>query len=140
MKYAKWIFAVTLTMLPILAVAQLGQNGTLTANVPFEFTVGNKRVPAGQCTVAMYVSPRTLMIRNVRAKVGLFSPASPAKGEKAAGHYALVFHRYGDQYFLSAIKIEGSRDGYQLLESKAEAELRTQNVPAAETILLASLQ
>jgi hypothetical protein len=53
---------------------------------------------------------------------------------------AMVFHKYGDRYFLTAIKLAGSRTVYQLPQSKAEAELRAQNIPASEEALLALLQ
>ena len=38
------------------------------------------------------------------------------------------------------MKIEGTRTMYRLPESKAEMELRTQNAPMSEQILLAYLQ
>lgn len=141
MKYAKWMLALTLSTLPILAAAQIGNNGTILANVPFEFTVANHQVPAGQWLVrsdAMLPSP--LIIENIRAKLSLFVPASPTSNKTAANNYALVFHKYGRQYFLVEIRQAGSTRGYQLRESKAEAELRAQNVPASEETLLALLQ
>jgi hypothetical protein len=52
----------------------------------------------------------------------------------------MVFHKYGDRYFLTSIKLKGSTVVYRLRESKAEAELRAQNVPASQKILLARLR
>jgi hypothetical protein len=52
----------------------------------------------------------------------------------------LVFERYGDRYFLSSIRVQGSDRIYRLPTSKAEAELRAQNVAATEQTLLASLK
>jgi hypothetical protein len=52
----------------------------------------------------------------------------------------LVFKRYGGQYFLSGIRIEGSNITYELPASKAERELRAANAPASQTTLLASLK
>lgn len=141
MKYAKRMLALTLTLLPILAAAQLKQGDMVVAQVPFEFTAGNKIVPAGQCIVQATVpGGRTLMIRNTAAKVGLFSSASPDQSKKAASEYALVFHKYGDHYFLAGIKLADERTAYWLPPNKAEAELRSQNKTATEEILLASLQ
>jgi hypothetical protein len=101
--------------------------------------VGNKHVPAGQCTVEPATNgARTLVIRNVGAKVGFFTPAMPTLAKKASGSYALVFHKYGDRAFLTGIKLAGDRTIYEIPESRAEAELRAQNVPATEETLLAS--
>jgi NADH:ubiquinone oxidoreductase subunit 5 (subunit L)/multisubunit Na+/H+ antiporter MnhA subunit len=80
------------------------------------------------------------MIDNAGAKVGLFSSWSQTESKQPASHYALVFNRYGDQYFLTGIKLQGSKITYHLPQSKAEAELRAQNVSATEETLLASLK
>lgn len=141
MKYAKFMFAWTLMLVPLMAAAQLRSSDKIVTQVPFEFVVGNKAIPAGQCIVqTATMDMRTLRIRNGEAKVSLFSTVSPVETGKAASSYALVFHRYGDRYFLWGMKLDGSRTMYRLPESKAEAELRAQNLPATEEILLAYLQ
>ena len=51
MKYAKRMLALALIALPILAVAQMVSSTRIVGQVPFSFMVGNKHVPAGQCTI-----------------------------------------------------------------------------------------
>jgi len=139
MKYAKKMLALALISLPMLAVAQMVSSTRIVGQVPFPFTVGNKHVPAGKYTVEPVSNGGwTLAIRSVGAKVGLFTPATPTLAKKASGSYALVFHKYGDTAFLTGIKLAGNRTIYQIPESRAEAELRAQNVTATEEILLAS--
>ncbi len=87
-----------------------------------------------------HMDGKTMTIRNVDSNVSLFAFSYQAENKQAAPHYALVFEHYGDRYFLSGIKLEGSRIAYRLPESKLEAELRAQNVPVTEETLLASLQ
>ena len=141
MKHAKWMLTMTLVLLSGLASAQLTSEQKIVAQVPFEFTVANKIVPAGKCIVQpATMNARTLMIRNAGATVNLFASATLSETKKAAGQYALVFNHYRNQYFLSGIKLEGSKTIYMLPESKAEAELRAQNMPHAEEVLLASLK
>jgi hypothetical protein len=145
MKYAKWMLVMTLNLAPLLfptlASAQMGESTKIVAKVPFEFMVANKVVPAGQCIVqSATIGGRTLLIGNTAAKVNLFAPALPDVTKKAADAYALVFDKYGDHYFLAAIKLAGDRTMYRLPVSKAEAELRASNVPATQQIVLASLQ
>jgi hypothetical protein len=72
--------------------------------------------------------------------VGLFARSSQNEGKQDASHYALVFKHYGDRYFLSGIKLQGSNITYRLPESKVEAELRAQSVSATEETLRASLK
>jgi hypothetical protein len=141
MKYAKRMLALALIALPILAVAQIVSSTRIVGQVPFPFMVGNKHVPAGQCMIEPATNgARTLVIRNVGAKVSLFTSATPTLAKKASGSYALVFHKYGDRAFLTVIKLAGDRTIYEIPESRAEAELRAQNVTATEETLLASAE
>jgi hypothetical protein len=141
MKSAKLMFALMLTMVPMLASAQLRSSDKVVAKVPFQFVVANKPVPAGQWTVqAATDGARVVAIRNGDAKLSLFSTLSSTETSKAAAAPALVFHKYGDRYFLAGIRITGSRTLYRLPENKAETELRAQNMPMSEEILLAYLQ
>ena len=52
---------------------------------------------------------------------------------------ALVFHHYGNRYFLVAIEHEGGT-GYQLPASRLERELLARNVPWQVFTLLASVE
>lgn len=141
MKYVTRIFALALTMLPLLATAQMGSNEKITAQVPFEFVVGSKVVPSGEWIVQPFgPDMKTLVIRNTAAAVSMFSSAALLDAKTAAGNYALVFHKYGNSYFLAGVKIAGTRTGYRLPESKGEAELRAQNRSASEETVLASLK
>ena len=121
-------------------VAQMASSTRIVGQVPFPFMVGNKHVPpAGRCMIEPATDgARTLVIRNVGAKVSLFTSATPTQAKKASGSYALVFHKYGDCAFLTGIKLAGDRTIYQIPESRAEAELRARNVTATEETLLAS--
>ena len=141
MKHAKWLVVVTLVVLSGMAAAQLIGSSKIVAQVPFEFMVANKTVPAGEYVVqAFTMDGNTLVIRNTEAKVGLVSTSSQSEGKQDASNYALVFKHYGDRYFLSGIKLEGSKITYRLPESKVEAELRAQNASATEETLRASLK
>ncbi len=141
MKHANWLVVMTLVVLSGMAAAQLIGSTRVVAQVPFEFMVANKIVPAGECVVqAITMDGKTLMIRNAEAKVGLLSPSSQSEGKQGASHYALLFKHYGNRHFLSGIKLQGSNITYRLPESKVEAELRAQSVAATEETLVASLK
>ena len=67
MKYAKWILATTMavTLLPGLALAQLTSSDRIVAQVPFDFMLAGKVVPAGKLVVQWATADgRVLMIRN----------------------------------------------------------------------------
>src|SRR5215470_3663092 len=120
MRHITWVLS-ALLMLSGLATAQLMSNSRIAAQVPFEFVVANKIVPAGACVVqASTIDRRILTFRNASSTVHMFLPASLDESKKAANSYALVFKQYGGLYFLSAIKLQGSKMAYRLPQSKAE--------------------
>lgn len=140
MKNAKWVLPVTLMLLSGLMAAQSLSSSKVVAQVPFDFMVSNKIIPAGECTVqSTGMDGQILAIRNFDARKAALAKSSAGEA-KASDNTVLVFKHYGDRYFLSSIRIEGSSRTYELPESKAEAELRAQNAPASQTTLLASLK
>ena len=141
MKNAKWMLPVMLLALSSLMAAQSLSQSTVKADVPFDFMVNNKIIPAGECVVGSAgMDSAALLIRNADARESALSVSSRQDAGKAADSTVLVFKHYGDQYFLSSIRLEGSNVLYTLPESRAEAELRAQNAPVSETILLAALK
>ena len=141
MKNAKWMLPVMLMLLSGLMAAQSLASSTVVAQVPFEFMANNKIIPAGECTIqSADMDARVLTIRNVGTKTGLLAPSSRSESKKAAESTVLVFKHYGNQYFLSEIRLEGSSESYKLAPSRAETELRAQNAVASQKTLLASLK
>jgi hypothetical protein len=141
MKTVTRIFALTLTVMPLLAAAQLSDSSRIITQVPFEFVVGNHTMPAGECIVQS-ASPgaKVLLIRNLGAKRALVVRALRDETKKASQTYALVFHHLGNKYFLAEMKVADSNTIYRMPQSKAEAELRARNLRPAEEILLASVR
>jgi hypothetical protein len=140
-KYTKLLIGLTLTLSPLFAAAQFTNTQKMTAQVPFEFTIAGKAFPAGRCIVQKVTdSGSILRVSNGDAKIA-FALASPVEtGGTASPGSALIFHRYGDRYFLWGMKIEGTRIVYRLPEGKLEKELRAQVGPATDKILVSSLQ
>jgi hypothetical protein len=123
----QWVKGLTmLALLLTLALATTvatanGQNqSTVKANVPFEFIVGDKALPAGQYSVsAIGIGQDALAIQGTKAHdnaVRLVNNTTrPA--EKSS---TLVFHRYGNTFFLSQVWVAGEGQGRQLLKSRQE--------------------
>ncbi len=136
-----------LTLAGTSAYAQMdGQ--TLRAEIPFDFVIGSKTLPAGEYNVSNRASTATTdMIKIISAdsnQAGAFTMTLPvgAKGHESAGQ--LVFHRYGDEYFLAQIWAPGARDGMQLSKSRRERSLEKEIKTAMsqtplETVTVAAL-
>ena len=140
MKNTKWMLPVMLMLVSGLMSAQSLTQQSVVSQVPFNFMVGDKMIPAGECSIkAADTNGRVLAVRNYDAKISAMVSSHP--GSSSAGNSTvLVFKSYGDRYFLSSIRIEGSDRTYTLPATRAEAELRAQNVTVSQTTLLASLR
>jgi len=98
----------------------------LTANIPFDFTVGEKKLPAGKYSVrrAQETSgDKVLQISGTDGSVIVNRFSIPVVTFKPKNQGSLVFHRYGDDYFLSQIWPAGASTGRALPKSHAEREL-----------------
>lgn len=137
MKYAKWISALILCV-PLVAAAQMKPTDRIVTQVPFKFMVGAVEMPAGDYTVQLADRKAfAVLIANHDAKLSTFALAVPSEDTKTPSA-ALVFHKYGDRYFLAELKVGDSRTAYAFRPGKLEKELRAQNSGTAEEILLAS--
>ncbi len=94
MKYATRILALALTMLPLLATAQLTSNEKIVAQVPFEFVLGSKVVPAGEWIVqSASMDSKVIQIRSSDSRVNILSMPLLVETKKAAADCTLVFHK-----------------------------------------------
>ncbi|HEU0177477.1 MAG TPA: hypothetical protein VFV58_24705 [Blastocatellia bacterium] len=135
--------AATLTLiLPMSIIGFAGLSGRVSANIPFDFTVGNKEFKSGKYAVSRLFNGNTadtLIIRSAdNSEAANFNVNSvTGKGDSQA---RLVFRRYGNQYFLAQIFDGESREGYGLLKSKTEREAAkkrdviTQNVAEPDVV------
>jgi hypothetical protein len=79
----------------------MGQQPAIKANIPFDFTVGNDRMPAGEYTISsplrQVIQFRSADLAKVATIVSSHSYNESDSGSK------LVFDKYGDQYFLHRV-------------------------------------
>jgi len=136
------LIVTTLSIILGLAIAGFGGISTrVSADVPFDFAVGNKKFSPGKYTISRGTNSQTLVIHdaeNHESAVFLVQNAAPRRDAKAM----FVFNRYGDQYFLSQVW-DGSESGSLLAKSKTERKAAkstrdtiTQNSTQPETVTI----
>ena len=118
-------FVATIGFLFVLSsISTFAQTPALTANVPFEFQVNGKTMAAGKYTIAEPTAPRgTVIIRSIEWKSPVVSIFQNVDDKQAATTTQLVFHRYGEKYFLAKMQIKGRSEAMQLPTSAAERDL-----------------
>jgi hypothetical protein len=106
-----------------VASATMGQTkpGDMVVDVPFVFNVAGQALPAGHYIVAAINDD--IRIFNSQTS-GLYVPTHAATRTAGDGS-KLVFHRYGDTYFLSTVWVSGNTSGRELFRSRAEREAAT---------------
>jgi hypothetical protein len=109
-------------MAPAGAFAQSRQQAT----IPFNFTVGQRVLPAGTYVIA-HVGSGVISLRGWKGKelVGAMTPVTPADQIRKNSN-KLIFHKYGDQYFLSEIRGELGESSGKLHTSALEQRVQRQ--------------
>jgi hypothetical protein len=126
-------------MLATLTGLASAQTRVITAEVPFDYVVNGKTILAGECSIKTEGNGQTILwITSENTRLAVLPNAT--ESTTASDMTKLVFHRYGDRYFLASIEREGESRGYELPASKLEAELRAQNVAEKDVVLLASAE
>jgi hypothetical protein len=129
----------------ILAVAPASAKSVdgLRAQIPFDFHVGDRVIPAGDYAVsAMSDNEVALRIRSTNGDESVMTLTNDRLAKlNSKASPRLVFHKYGDQYFLVAIW--GTAElGRSLPESKRERSLRRElqaaNNARMETVVIAT--
>ena len=100
---------------------------TYDANVPFNFAAENKTLPAGQYVLDSSAISGAVLIRSEDRKISFVVPGSNLASESGGQEGKLVFHRYGNRYFLAEIWTRGGV-GSQLPQNTEEKELRAQKI------------
>ncbi|HET6977018.1 MAG TPA: hypothetical protein VFI24_11885 [Pyrinomonadaceae bacterium] len=124
----------------------------LTANIPFDFTVTGKKLPAGTYWVKRAQETSGDAVLQIttpdgHSTVNRFSIPIFTFNPKSEGE--LVFHRYGDEYFLAEVWPAGGGTGRSFPKTRNERELEKKandnvvgavKAPKAEIVTVLTVQ
>ena len=118
------MLALIVTVALATAVASANAQSTarkVVANVPFEFSVGYKALPAGEYSVQTIASAGDgLLIQSADGKISALRLSDATSRIKDKSPARLVFHRYGERYFLAEVWNGVDNIGRRLLMSEEE--------------------
>lgn len=118
--FTKLCLTVLLTFAAVAAAR--AQSSTIRADIPFDFNIAGETLPAGTYIIGR-LSPgaaETLLIRNRAGKASAIQFTSPVQASVAPAQAKLIFHRYGNSYFLAEVWTDGDDIGRRLLKSRSE--------------------
>ncbi len=108
-----------LVLLAAALVVNVNAQERVRANVPFEFVAADRALPAGMYDITE-VAAHAMFIREYKSGNAMMVQFRPASGKQVM-HAKLVFHKYGDRYFLyQAWSVDG--EGIQVRKSELEKE------------------
>ena len=129
--------------LAISAKAQTNGRIALIANIPFQFSIGNKSLPAGEYTVRSISDDSRNVVLRIQSRDGKTSAmlqTSTVEG-KAQERAKLVFQRYGKQYFFAQAWVDAQKTGLEAPKSRAERaaehELTANKMATASVVVTA---
>lgn len=131
-----------LSVLVVVSVHAQDPGSAIRVSIPFDFTVEGRTLPAGDYEVRRISDePTGLLIQNVRRRrdEAMFQ-TEPRDERRIPNHSLLVFHRYGDSYFLSEVMTAGQETAEDLRPTRAERTLRSEmakNNVEPETVTVA---
>jgi hypothetical protein len=111
----------------LISVALVAQTkgADLVADIPFAFIVAGRALPAGR-----YVVNR--LNDDIRMRDGqnqtVFVPAHSAERQARDHSSKIVFHRYGNTYFLEEVWVGSASIGRAVFPSAEERELKERGV------------
>jgi hypothetical protein len=115
------LLLVTVTFVTAVASANGQSRNPARANIPFDFAVGDKVLPAGEYQVSTMTDGReVIMVRSREGKDSAIRLTYTANKSVAPEKGTLVFRRYANHYFLAEIWTAGEQTGRRLLKSKHE--------------------
>lgn len=119
----------------LTACASIAQTkpGDVMADVPFSFVAAGQTFAPGHYIVAPF-NEYSLRIHDLKNH-GTFIPVHSA--QRRAGDHAckMVFHRYGDTYFLAEVWGAGNPNGKALYPSHAEGELAAKGTVKEDRVI-----
>ena len=125
-KQAYKIFTLMALFLVLTALsAQAQSRGTMEAQIPFDFIAGETHLPAGTYSIKQISrgDEKAMLVRSQDAQAAAVVITGAVQSSAEHNRARLIFHKYGEQYFLSQVWDSEGRAGRELFTSKAERQL-----------------
>jgi hypothetical protein len=116
------VVALTITFAAVPSAAD--SFGSIRVDVPFEFSAGHSVFPAGKYTIrpAGVNTNGVIRIISEDGKTSGVLLTNSAQSVQSKDESVVIFHRYGDQYFLFQVWAVGDTIGLEIPKSSMERQ------------------
>ncbi len=138
MKNIRSLIAVSLLFAATTAVfAQMENRPLMKVDIPFSFAADNHTLPAGEYYVLSVTPERAIRLTSTDGKHTLTVNDLPNYTGSPSPNSRLVFHRYGDEYFLVQVWTKGDNVARNPMVSPRAMELARAGSHPEDMIVLA---
>jgi hypothetical protein len=123
-----------LTIAPAKSHAQVV--GNIEVNIPFQFHVGDTKLPAGKYLLHMVdrTNLTVMEISSVDGSVSALFDVGTSHANSAPPKTELVFNKYGNSYYLAKVFDEGNTQGTRVVESRYEKKENKEQAATEEHV------
>lgn len=120
MKKRSFVLLGFMTFVLGLGMTASAQGQVLKADIPFEFTVGKTKLPAGEYMIILPQSGDAATVKFKGKDGNSFAMAMTnwVNSKKSGFQDGLTFIKSGDKYFLYQVHVPGSELGQEVLKAK----------------------
>ena len=132
----KYMLTIALALPLLMTAAASAQTIHMRVTVPFKFIAAGATLPAGEYEIQSFgTEEKLLSIQNRNTSAGILIFSNPCESLNASSATKVVFHRYGDRYFLAELWVQGRNTGNQVPPASHENEV-AMDYPRNEVVLL----
>ena len=111
------------TAAAITVSAQTTNQRLMKVHIPFAFSVENHSLPEGEYKIFTVTPERSIRIVSSDGKDSVIVNTLPNYANSPSENSRLVFHRYGDEYFLTQVRTAGQNVARNPLSTKRAMEI-----------------
>jgi hypothetical protein len=139
MKIVRTLITISLLFAAATLFAQTENHRLMTAKVPFSFSVQNRSLPAGEYTIFTVLPERAIRIISTDGRYSAIVFTLPNYANSPSENSRLIFHRYGDDYFLTQVWTAGQDVGRNPMLSKRATGRASSGSPLQTWTVLAEV-
>src|SRR5271169_118295 len=142
MKSARTLITICLLFTAATLFAQTTESQRLMkVNIPFSFGVEDHSLPAGEYLVLTVTPERSVRIVSADGKYSAIINTLPNYAKSPSASSRLVFHKYGNDYFLAQVWTAGQNVARNPLSSKRAMEIASSGgTPETFTVMAFAAQ
>jgi hypothetical protein len=122
MKTGRTLITICLLLTAAVFAQMTSSQRLMKVNIPFAFGVQDQSLPAGQYLVFTVTPERSIRIVSANGKHSAIVNTLPNYAKEPSSNSRLVFHRYGNEYFLAEVWTAGQDVARNPLSSKKAME------------------